>query len=245
MAKGIVGISPQSWTNCANALQHLLPQSAQFANVGDKAHKAAGVLACSSIDALYLGLVSHWRDPAAIVINGREPATLLTANAPKLAMLNDTQRMMLLDTLTYLPDDILVKVDRAAMGVSLESRVPFLDHRVVEFAWRLPQHLKLQQGQSKWLLRQILYRHVPKALIERPKMGFGIPIDVWLRGALRDWAEALLDESRLRNEGFFHPAPIRQKWLEHLSGTRNWQYDLWDILMFQSWLKQSGFLTSK
>ncbi len=221
-ARGLTALSPSRWNSLLGPVQVLLPSSLRQANLGDKLHKAAGVLAAGSVDALYLGLVSHWGDPASVVIGGTEPPTLLTANAPSLDGLDDIQRMMALDALTYLPDDILVKVDRAGMGVSLEGRVPFLDHRVVEFAWRLPQHMKLRDGVGKWALRQVLYRHVPKELIERPKMGFGVPIDSWLRGPLRDWVESLLDEACLRQEGFFNPAPIRQKWTEHLSGRRNW-----------------------
>lgn len=236
VAAGISGFSPMAWNALLLPLQPLMPASVRQANVGDKLHKGAGVLASPSLDALYLGLVTHWQ-PDGLVLGAKEPLTHLRGKPLPLAGLNEVQRMMALDAITYLPDDILVKVDRAAMGVSLETRVPFLDHRVVEFAWQIPQNLKLRNGMGKWALRQVLYRHVPKALIERPKMGFGVPIDSWLRGPLRGWAEDLLSESRLRQEGFFNPAPIRQKWAEHLSGQRNWQYHLWDVLMFQAWLR--------
>jgi asparagine synthase (glutamine-hydrolysing) len=237
-ACGLTALSPNIWNALLRPVQFFLPNPMRQFNLGDKIHKGAAVLVSANVDALYLGLVSHWDDPASVVIGATEPPTLLTANAPPLSGLDDIQRMMALDTLTYLPDDILVKVDRAGMGVSLEGRVPFLDHRVVEFAWSLPQNMKLRDGVSKWVLREVLYRHVPKELIERPKMGFGVPIGDWLRGPLKNWAESLLDEARLQREGFFHPAPIRKKWAEHLSGSRNWQYHLWDVLMFQAWLEQ-------
>jgi asparagine synthase (glutamine-hydrolysing) len=147
--------------------------------------------------------------------------------------------MMYLDMMTYLTDNNLAKVDRASMGVSLEDRIPLLDdHRLIEFAWRLPLSLKIRKGKSKWILRQVLYRHVPLSLIERPKMGFAVPIDSWLRGSLRDWAEGLLDERVIKQQGYFDPRPIRQKWAEHLSGQYNWQYLLWNILMFQCWLEE-------
>jgi asparagine synthase (glutamine-hydrolysing) len=235
--RGLTSLPPKGWNGIVDILGGVVPRSLHQMNVGDKIHKGAAVLESESCDALYLKLVSHWDNPSSVVIGGAEPPTLLNGNTPALTGLDNTQRMMALDMLTYLPDDILVKVDRSAMGVALETRIPFLDHRVVEFAWRLPQSLKLRDGQTKWILRQVLYRYVPPELINRPKMGFGVPIGQWLRGPLRDWAEYLLDESRLRSEGFFHPQPIRRKWKEHLSGQRNWQYHLWDVLMFQAWLE--------
>lgn len=235
---GLTSFSPSRWNSLTQPIRGLLPGSLQHANLGDKLHKAAAVLGSQNSDSLYLGLVSHWHEPTGLVISGKEPPTWLRGKRLPLSGLSHIQRMMALDTVTYLPDDILAKVDRAAMGVSLEGRVPFLDHRVVEFAWRLPQDMKLRNGVTKWALREVLYRHVPKTLIERPKMGFGVPIGDWLRGPLKDWAESLLDETRLRREGFFNPAPIRQKWAEHLSETRNWQGHLWDVLMFQAWLEK-------
>jgi asparagine synthase (glutamine-hydrolysing) len=239
LARGLTTLSPAGWNSLLGPVRGVLPGKLRRANLGDKLHKGAAAFSVTGLDDLYLRLVSHWDDPASVVIGGKEPPTVLSGNAPQLNGLDDIQRMMALDTLTYLPDDILVKVDRAAMGNSLEGRMPFLDHRVVEFAWSLPQSMKLRNGVGKWALREVLYRYVPKALIERPKMGFSVPIGDWLRGPLRDWAENLLDESRLRREGYFHPGPIRQKWVEHLSGVRNWQYHLWDVLMFQAWLAEN------
>lgn len=235
-ARSITALPPHTWDTLAG----WLPTQRFKQRIGDKLHKGAGVLSSSSIDDLYHGLVSHWTEPTKLVIGGQEPSTLLTGLRPDLPGLDPVERMMALDLMTYLPDDILTKVDRAAMAVSLESRVPMLDHRVVEFAWRLPQALKQREGVGKWLLRQVLYRHVPQHLLNRPKMGFGVPIDSWLRGPLREWAEALLNEPRLRNEGYFHAAPIRQKWAEHLNGSRNWAYHLWNVLMFQAWLESQS-----
>jgi asparagine synthase (glutamine-hydrolysing) len=234
-AKGITSVAPKKWDRIAR----FIPGASRYAAVGDKLHKGAGVLACPAVDELYLGMVSHLPDPATWVIGGKEPLTRLTGEHAALNGLDPVERMMALDAVSYLPDDILVKVDRAAMGVSLESRVPFLDHRVVEFAWSLPLEYKLRDGQTKWPLRQVLYRYVPRELIDRPKMGFGIPLHDWLRGPLREWAEELLGEERLRREGFFHPEPIRQKWTEHLSGQRNWAALLWNVLMFQAWLESN------
>lgn len=220
-----------------------------ISRAGDKAHKlAARLRGVQDMDDLYFSLVSEWQDPARLVRgeNGRavvEPSSLLNDLLPGCDMAgfaNSPLRMMYQDSMTYLPDDILCKVDRAAMAVSLETRVPLLDHRVVELAWRLPLHMKIRGNTGKWALRQILYKHVPQQLIERPKAGFAIPIGQWLRGPLRPWAEALLDDARLKREGYFHSEPIRQAWSEHQTAKRDHTAKLWAVLMFQSWLEANS-----
>lgn len=237
LARGVTALPPSMLDLVLRPLGRVIPQF-NVSQPSDKAYKAMEVLALNRDTDLYRHLVSHWNDPGSLVIGGREPPTVLDQMLVRRdAGESFEQWMMTTDMQTYLPDDILVKVDRAAMAVGLETRVPFLDHRVVEFSLSLPLHMKIRDGQGKWLLREMLYKHVPKELIERPKMGFGVPIDSWLRGPLREWAEALLDEGRLLREGFLNPGPIRQKWHEHVAGTRNWQYYLWDVLMFQAWLE--------
>ncbi|MBU4220132.1 MAG: asparagine synthase (glutamine-hydrolyzing) [Euryarchaeota archaeon] len=235
----LTAISPQTWESMFQKMKHILPGKIKQQNPGDKLQKLSEILDVDDPEAMYLRFVSHWKDPVSIVLDSYEPPTAITDKTQWVDMPDFIQKMMFLDTITYLPDDILVKVDRASMGVSLEARVPLLDHRVVEFAWSLPMSMKIRDGQTKWILRQVLYKYVPRELIERPKMGFGVPIDSWLRGPLREWAEVLLDERRLCEEGFLNPQPIREKWAEHLSGKRNWQYYLWDVLMFQAWLDET------
>lgn len=240
LAGALTALPPSAWNSVFQRFARFLPEGWRYANPGDKLHKLAETLAVATPEEIYFDLVSHWKHPAEVVRGAHEPPTVLTDQTQWANLPDFERRMMYLDQMTYLPGDILTKVDRAAMGVSLETRVPFLDHRVVEFAWSLPLSMKIRDGQGKWLLRQMLYRHVPKALIDRPKMGFGVPIDVWLRGPLKGWAEELLDESRLQREGYFDPQAIRTKWLEHLTGRRNWAYYLWDVLSFQAWLESMG-----
>lgn len=207
-------------------------------NMGQKVGKLASQLQrAKGIEDLYFGLVSASDDPAAVLVDRREASTWLTETGLGQPFADAKAKMMYWDAMTYLPDDILVKVDRAAMAVGLETRVPFLDHRIVEMAWRLPMSMKYRDGQSKWLLRQLLDRYVPRPLIERPKTGFGIPLADWLRGPLREWADALIDESRLRREGFFDADLVRRCWQQHLDGRRDWQTLLWNVLMFQAWLE--------
>jgi len=235
-SRGITALSPAAWNRLLKPIGVL--RRHKIWNPGDRLHKGAAVMGARTSAELYRLLVSHCDTPASLVLNAQEPPTVLTSPELQPKTDNFVHQMMALDLVTYLPDDCLVKVDRAAMGAGLEVRVPFLDHTIVEFAWKLPLEYKLREGVGKWPLRQVLYRHVQRELIERPKMGFGVPTDIWLRGPLRDWAENLLSEERIRREGFLNPAPIREKWNEHLSGQRNWQYLLWDVLMFQAWLER-------
>ena len=219
-----------------NRLGGALAHRAGIALPGHKAHKLGQRMRnVNSLDDLYLALVTEWSDAGAMVVGSGIPPNLLDQRMGWPQLADPVARMMALDGLTYLPDDILVKVDRAAMAVSLETRAPFLDRGVMEFAWTLPMSMKLRDGKGKWLLRQLLERHVPRALIDRPKRGFGIPLDDWLRGPLREWAETLLAEDRLRREGYFDPAPIRATWHRHVRGEASFGYRLWSVLMFQAW----------
>ena len=240
LASALGHVSVDSWSRWAERARPFAPKRLMPTLPGDKMQKLLELLPARDPAALYLLLVSLWKEPSAVVKDGKEHPTILSENSGWPRGLGFTHLMMYLDHLTYLPDDILVKVDRASMGVSLESRAPFLDHRLVELAWRLPLSANVKGGEGKILLRKILAKYVPPALFERPKMGFGVPIDSWLRGPLKDWAEELLDERRLAREGFFEPRPIRARWEEHRSGRRNWSPQIWCVLMFESWLEAAS-----
>ena len=209
--------------------------SASHSSLHTSLERLTRIGAMRTADDVYRYVASQWKAPGEVVIGGYELDASIINGYHAVRLSDFLQRMMFFDTVTYLPDDILTKVDRASMAVSLEARVPLLDHRVVEFAWRLPLSMKIQNQQSKWIVRQLLYRYVPRQLIERPKMGFGVPLDVWLRGPLRAWADSLLDARRLRDEGFFRPEPIRSRWEDHLMDRRNQGFYLWNVLMFQAW----------
>ncbi len=231
----LTSVSADRWSQALS----ILPASMRPRQVGDKLHKFAAVLCANGGTDLYRQLVTHW-DPAKIVPGIAEPKGILWDNQIDREFPGLLERMQFLDLVGYLPDDILTKVDRASMAVALEARVPLLDHRVVEFAWRIPRSTLMRNGVGKWPLRQVLYRHVPRELVERPKTGFAIPLGEWLRGPLRDWAEALLSENRLRDGGLVSVADVRRAWAEHLSGQRNWQYPLWDVLMLEAWREHWG-----
>jgi asparagine synthase (glutamine-hydrolysing) len=241
LTKLLQTIPPAMWDKIFVLLQPLLPDFAQQRNPGDKMHKLASILDSATPHALYHRLISHWHSHEGLVPQANHNNLILKDLTREITAQPLVESMMYMDSQRYLPDDILVKVDRAAMAVSLETRIPFLDHRVVEFAWSLPLGMKIRNGQSKWILRQLLERHVPRELFERPKMGFGVPIDTWLRGPLKEWASDLLSKSMLDKHSLLDARLVQKKWQEHLSGTRNWQYHLWDVLMFQAWYeKQNG-----
>ena len=236
LAAGISAGKPSAWDAFFDRLGPIVPRGWRVRTPGIKVHKIADMLVASSAEDVYLRLISQWTNPERAVIGSTLPSEkqpLPMFSPPTLA---HEHQMMIMDSLVYLPDDILVKLDRAAMGVSLETRVPMLDHRVVEFAWRLPLEMKIHRNEGKWLLRQVLDRYVPRSLMERPKTGFSVPIGTWLRGPLREWAEDLINPEKLRNQGFFIPEKVQTKWIEHLDERRDWSSQLWSVLMFQAWL---------
>ncbi|MFD1020664.1 asparagine synthase (glutamine-hydrolyzing) [Thalassobacillus hwangdonensis] len=233
ISKGIQLIPPAKW-DITNAI---LPKSYKQRFLGYKLHKFAKVFQAHDKETLYRMLITHWEEASSVVLMDEQVETFPILKG-SFSSGNLTETIMKLDLMNYLPDDILVKVDRASMHVGLESRTPFLDHRLIELAWRFPRSMKIRNGESKWLLRQVLYQYVPQELIERPKMGFGVPIGEWLRGPLKEWAYELLDEQKLNDEGYLDAVPILKKWEEHLSGKTEAQHELWDVLMFQMWLKE-------
>jgi asparagine synthase (glutamine-hydrolysing) len=223
-----------------NRIGKVLPDRYTDGRFGDRLHKAMLGSRLSSFDAVYQHMLSLWTNPSELLLT---PAASAWASTPPQADALPgaaLERMMKWDFLRYLPDDILVKVDRATMAVSLEGRMPLLDHRLVEFAWRVPVHLNVKGGQTKRLLRQVLYRYVPRRLIDRPKMGFAVPIDTWLRTDLRGWAADLLSHETLRRDGIFDADAVQAHWKQHLSGERSWAAQLWTILMFQAWREALG-----
>lgn len=239
LSQAITAISPKVWDSLGNPLVALLPSNLRQSDIGDKLHKLAGIIDVKSPQDIYQRLISQARDKEEVVIGAMPCLSWSQSEATKFYKENFIEKMMFQDLVGYLSDDILVKVDRAAMASSLETRIPMLNHDLINFAWSLPIEKKVRSGQGKWLLRQVLDRHVPKALTDRPKKGFGVPLDAWLRGPLRDWAEDLLDESRIRSEGLLNAKLIRLKWEEHISGKRNWHQWLWNVLMFQAWFENN------
>jgi len=234
---GILKTIPTNrWNRLFAALSLILPKNWHDQNPGEKLYKLAEVLKLNDPEAIYRNLIACWQNPIDLMRNASD-LTVTDNNLPYQPSIQDSASLMMyLDQIGSLSDGILTKVDRAAMGVSLETRTPFLDYRVAEFSWSLPLSMKIRHGQGKWLMRQVLNRYVPESLINRPKMGFGMPLDQWLRKPLREWAESLLSPSLIDQQGYFHSNPIQQKWQEHLNGQRNWQRPLWNILMFQAWL---------
>ena len=229
-------VRPERWNRILDFALHRFLSARDLASPGEKVEKLAQILSAQDSFSRYQVILSDWESSNSAVRGGVAPSWLLRQRCVGSEFPDFCVQMMFLDAVTYLPDDILVKLDRASMAVSLEGRVPYLDHRVVEFAARLPLSMKLRNGGGKWILRQVLYQYVPRELIDRPKKGFSLPIERWLRGSLREWAENLLGESRLRQDGYFHPKIVRRIWEDHVSGHRDFRHHVWALLMFQAWL---------
>jgi asparagine synthase (glutamine-hydrolysing) len=238
LAALIEGVQPAKWDSLYRISTSFLSNSLNPRLVGQSLHKLAWLLSAKDLETTYQQLISHWLEPSSVVFGSSEPLTIQNDPESWPRLPSFAEQMMFLDSLTYLPDDILTKVDRATMAVGLESRIPFLDHRIVEFVWRLPLAMRIKHGKGKRILRKILNRYVPASLVNRPKSGFAIPLESWLRGPLREWGEELIAEHRLNEEGFFSPPPIRQMWGDFLRGTGVWHMQLWDVLMFQAWLEE-------
>ncbi len=223
-------------------LQFLLPSKLAVNHLRDRVPKFARLINAPDWIAFYDLVLTQGNYPNPFVLNASNGINFLSKYKQKIEGFSVPEKMMYLDMMLYLPDDILAKVDRASMAVSLEARVPFLDHRLIEFAWRVPFKYKFRDRQGKWILRQVLYRYVPKSLVERPKTGFGIPIEYWLKGPLRDWAENLLDKDDLNKQGFFDPSLVQKMWDEHKEGKRRWHVQLWRLLIFQMWFAENRSL---
>jgi len=233
-------LTPQQWNHLLRWVRPLVPRIAGVEAPGDKLHRLAQIVAAPGPLARCQATISACQSPNSVVQKGQEPPNFLSDRSQRSQSLDFRRHLMFLDAVLYLPDDILVKVDRASMAVGLETRAPYLDHRVAEFTARLPLAMKFRNGQGKWILRRLLDRYVPAELVDRPKKGFSLPIGEWLRGPLRDWAEDLMNEDRLRREGFFHPNSVRSRWHEHVTRQRDLRHHLWSLLMFQAWLDEWG-----
>lgn len=241
LGRGLSSVSPEVWDAVFNKTKKLLPEHYRVSQFGNKMHKLGDLFSSSTVNEMYGRVRSFWNNEHIVIAdkNKSERNSFFSSDSILRSGMEIEEQIMLCDALDYLPNDILAKVDRAAMGVSMETRVPFLDHKLIEFAWRLPPQAKIRNKEGKWILRRVLDRYVPSALMDQPKMGFAVPVGEWLRGPLREWAENLLSESRLNDDGFFYLEPIRKKWKQHLNRDKNWEHDLWGILMFQVWLDEN------
>lgn len=235
-SKALTSLSRETWLKAYTLVEPIIPHSLRQRNAGEKIHTLARLLTQSDREALYLHIISHWNVHDHLTYHAKEHRTVHMDKTLWPGLTDFEEQMMYFDLVSYLPDDILVKLDRASMSVSLESRVPFLDHAIVEFASSIPLHYKIRNGSGKWILRKVLESYVPARYFERPKMGFGVPIAAWLKGPLREWAQDLLDPGLLRQQGYLNPEAVKKKWNDHLQGRGNWQYHLWDVLTFQAWL---------